>query len=205
MADLRGMFEGKRRSWFEDPDNLKSLEGQTAQFKSYLSTTKGDTVAEPYKRELQWHFTTEGRVHGIDAEQFASSSVKSEREIVFDRDSQIEIEKVKVNVDSDGDIDGVVEIWAKIKENKQEDQPAENPQKKEEEPKQTKSLPTRSDINAEAKRQGIKLKADDVDEYVASSYGASSLADKISPFIDDASGEMRVEAAEIYRGLSFDS
>ena len=138
MADLRGMFEGKRRSWFEDPDNLKSLEGQTASFKSYLSTTKGDTVAEPYKRELQWHFTTEGQVHGIDAEQFASSSVKSEREIVFDRDAQIEIEKVKVNVDSDGDIDGIVEIWAKIKENKQEEQPAEKPQKKEkEESKQT--------------------------------------------------------------------
>lgn len=125
MADLRGMFEGKRRSWFEDPDNLKSLEGQTASFKSYLSTTKGDTVAEPYKRELQWHFTTEGQVHGIDAEQFASSSVKSEREIVFDRDSQIEIEKVKVNVDSDGDIDGVVEIWAKIKGSKQEEQTSE--------------------------------------------------------------------------------
>lgn len=122
MADLRGMFEGKRRSWFEDPDNLKSLEGQTASFKSYLSTTKGDTVAEPYKRELQWHFTTEGEVHGIDAEKFASSSVKSEREIVFDRDAQIEIEKVKVNVDSDGDIDGVVEIWAKIKGSKQEEQ-----------------------------------------------------------------------------------
>lgn len=205
MADLRGMFEGKRRSWFEDPDNLKSLEGQTASFKSYLSTTKGDTVAEPYKREVQWHFTTEGQVHGIDAEQFASSSVKSEREIVFDRDSQIEIEKVKVNVDSDGDIDGVVEIWAKIKENKQEEQPAEKPQKKEEEPKQIKSFPTRSDFNAEAKRQGIKLKADDVDEYVASSYGAYSLADKISQFIDDAPEEMKVEATEIYRGLSFDS
>ena len=53
MADLRGMFEDKRRSWFEDPDNLKSLEGQTATFKSYISTTKGESVAEPYKRELQ--------------------------------------------------------------------------------------------------------------------------------------------------------
>lgn len=115
MDDLRGMFEGKRRSWFEDPENLKSLEGQTATFKSYLSTTKGESVAEPYKRELQWHFTTEGKVHGIDAEQFASSSVKPEREILFDRNAQIEIKEVKVNVDSDGDIDGVVEIWAKIK------------------------------------------------------------------------------------------
>lgn len=115
MADLRGMFEDKKRSWFEDPDNLKSLEGQTATFKSYISATKGESVAEQYKRELQWHFTTEGEIHGIDAEQFASSSVKSEREIVFDRDAQIEIEKVKVNVDSDGDIDGVIEIWAKIK------------------------------------------------------------------------------------------
>ena len=115
MADLRGMFEDKRRSWFEDPDNLKSLEGQISTFKSYISTTKGESVAEPYKRELQWHFTTEGNVHGIDAEQFASSSVKAEREILFDRKSLIEIEKVKVNIDSDGDIYGVVEIWAKIK------------------------------------------------------------------------------------------
>lgn len=195
MADLRGMFEGKRRSWFEDPDNLKSLEGQTASFKSYLSTTKGDAVAEPYKRELQWHFTTEGQVHGIDAEQFASSSVKSEREIVFDRDSQIEIEKVDVKVDSDGDIDGVVEIWAKLKPKPELD----------EEPQKSGSAPTRADFNAEAKRQGVKLKADDVDEYVASSYGAYSLADKISQFIDNAPEEMKVEAREIYRGLSFES
>jgi len=120
MADLRGMFEDKKRSWFEDPDNLKSLEGQTAPFKSYISATKGESVAEPYMRELQWHFTTEGEVHGIDAEQFASSSVKAEREILFDRDVLIEIEKVKVNVDSDGDIDGAVEIWAKIKQSKSE-------------------------------------------------------------------------------------
>ena len=118
MADLRGMFEDKRRSWFEDPDNLKSLEGKTAPFKSYISATKGESVAEPYKRELQWHFITEGEVHGVDAEQFASSSVKVEREILFDRDALIEIEKVKFNVDSDGDIDGVVEIWAKIKQSK---------------------------------------------------------------------------------------
>ena len=104
MADLRGMFEDKRRSWFEDPDNLKSLEGQTATFKSYISTTKGESVAEPYKRELQWHFTTEGEVHGIDAEQLASSSVKAEREILFDREALIEIEKVKANIDSDGNM-----------------------------------------------------------------------------------------------------
>ena len=115
MADLRGMFDGKKRSWFENPDNLKSLEGKTAVFDSYLSTTKGAVVSQAYERELQWHFVVGKGVHGIDMEPFASASASEvEREILFDRGSKIEILKVLVSTDEDGDINGIIEIIARI-------------------------------------------------------------------------------------------
>lgn len=64
---------------------------------------------------------------------------------------------------------------------------------------------TREQFDAEAKKQGIKLTSDDIDEYVASSYGANALGDKISKFIDDAPDSMKIGDAAIYRGLSFNS
>lgn len=57
----------------------------------------------------------------------------------------------------------------------------------------------------EANRQGSSLTTYDIEEYVASSYGAYALGDKISKFIDNAPEEMKVGDEVVYRGLGFDS
>jgi len=63
----------------------------------------------------------------------------------------------------------------------------------------------RDSFDDEAKRQGIKLTSDDIDEYVGSSYGAYQLGDKISKFIDNAPDNMKVGDETLYRGLYFNN
>lgn len=115
-ADLRGMFKEHKRNWFEKYDNLKSLEGETASFDSYLSTTRGATVAEPYKKQVEWVFEVGDGVHGIDMMPFANKGkAEVEREILFAREQNITINKVDCNKDDDGDIYGIITIHATIK------------------------------------------------------------------------------------------
>ena len=64
---------------------------------------------------------------------------------------------------------------------------------------------SRERFNAEAKKQKIDITSEDIDEYVTSSYGANSLGDKISKFIDNAPEDIKVGDEEIYRGLYFNS
>lgn len=60
-------------------------------------------------------------------------------------------------------------------------------------------------FDKEAKRQGLKLTSDDIDEYVEASYGATQLGDKISKFIDNAPDDMKIGDEILYRGLYFNS
>lgn len=118
-ADLRGLFKEHKRNWFEKYDNLKSLEGETAPFDSYLSTTRGATVAEPYKNQVEWVFEVGEGVHGIDMMPFANQGKSEvEREILFSRGQNITINKVDCNEDDDGDIYGIITIHATIKRKK---------------------------------------------------------------------------------------
>lgn len=116
-ADLRGMFKEHKRNWFEKYDNLKSLEGETASFDSYLSTTRGATIAEPYKKQVEWLFEVGDGVHGIDMMPFANQGkAEVEKEILFARGQNITINKVDCNEDDDGDIYGIIKIYATIKQ-----------------------------------------------------------------------------------------
>lgn len=58
-------------------------------------------------------------------------------------------------------------------------------------------------FNAEAKKQGLDLTSDDIEEYVESSYGGVQLGDKVSKFIDNCPDNMKVGDDVIYRGLYF--
>lgn len=60
-------------------------------------------------------------------------------------------------------------------------------------------------FEVEAKRQGLKLDADDIEDYVSSSYGNTRLGDKISRFIDNCPDGMKVGDEELYRGMYFDN
>lgn len=116
FSDLTSLFEDKRRSWFEKGSNLKTLEGQSIPYKSFLSTTIGADVAEPYRKGLEWHFNTEEGVHGIDMTSFASANIRDvEREILFDRGTIIEIVSIDAPVDEDGDVSGIVKVYAKLR------------------------------------------------------------------------------------------
>jgi len=64
---------------------------------------------------------------------------------------------------------------------------------------------TAEQFNKEAKRQGIDISAEDIEEYVTSSYGGVQLGDKISKLIDNAPEEMKVHDKETYRGMYFNS
>ena len=114
--ELAGLF-GHSNSWYEDPENLKSLEGQTGTFKSYVSTSKGDKVSEAHKQGgVVWHFETEGDVHGIDMEPFASSEKREiERETLFNRGTDVGVMRVEFKTDADGYVDGDIEIWANLR------------------------------------------------------------------------------------------
>lgn len=159
VRDLEGLF-GHKRSWYEEVDNLKSLEGQTAKFKSYVSTTKGDDVSEAYTdRGLEWHFITDGEVHGVDMEPFTNREQQEiEKETLFDRGVEVEIEEVRVKSDEDGYVDGKIEIWARLKgpEANKSDEPEAEQQGKEE--------PNVSKSKQEVEADFISLKAEDVKE-----------------------------------------
>lgn len=62
---------------------------------------------------------------------------------------------------------------------------------------------TAEEFNKEAKRQGIDISSDDIEEYVESSYGGTKLGDKISKLIDHAPDDMKVGDKPLYRGLYF--
>ena len=64
---------------------------------------------------------------------------------------------------------------------------------------------TADEFNREAKRQGIDISSEDIEEYVTSSYGGVQLGDKISKLIDNAPEEMKVHDKETYRGMYFNS
>lgn len=65
---------------------------------------------------------------------------------------------------------------------------------------------TADEFNREAKRQGLNLTSDDIEDYVTSSYGGVGLGDKISKFVDNAPEYMHVHSDKsAYRGLSFNS
>jgi len=64
---------------------------------------------------------------------------------------------------------------------------------------------TADEFNKEAKRQGIDISSEDIEEYVTSSYGGVQLGDKISKLIDNAPEEMKIHDKETYRGMYFNS
>lgn len=112
-ADLRGMFgDGLRRSWFEKADNLRSLEGKTGIFQSYLSTSVGGLQGQ-FSHGLEWTFIADKGAHAVDLRNISVQS--SENEFLFDRNSKIEILKVDVNEDEEGYIYGVIKILARIR------------------------------------------------------------------------------------------
>lgn len=112
IEDLKIFNPNVKPSWFEVSQHLYALEGKTATFDSYLSTSEG-SLQKQFSKGLEWTFIAEPGVHAIDMRDL--SVQRKENEILFDRGTKIEIISMDIPTDEEGYINGLIKIVAYLK------------------------------------------------------------------------------------------